>query len=140
MSKHCAIQAFMDLGNDLVVSLHTHRYGGGIVAMVCCSSNVNDFVDSVEDNNGESEWEHWGLRDSWYPIAEGEGISDALNRLRSKLEQCREDWSSIITAIEIMPRFPCAAVARVKCKVVAIDQLRDAIQKWNDGVEITDIF
>ena len=140
MSQHCAIQEFLDQDVNLVVSLHTHRYGGGIVAMVCRHDRVEDFVDNVEDNNGETEWELWGMRDSWYPIVEGEGISDALNRLRAKLVAEKEDWTAIITGISIVPRFPSRAEGRVKCKVVTVEQLRIAHTAWNLGAEPSVLF
>lgn len=134
MSAPCSILEFLEMGDDLVVSLHTHRYGGGIVAMVCRPDRLDDFVDSIEGNNGESEWELWGLRDSWYPVVEGSSINDALNRLRAKLKSDRAHWSVIHTAISIMPSFPSPAKERVKCKVVTFDDLHNAISKWNEGI------
>jgi hypothetical protein len=140
MSKHCAIQEFLDLSVGLVVSLHTHRYGGGIIAMICPSDKVEDFVDSIEDNNGEMEWELWGLRESWYPIVEGTGVNDALNRLRAKLVAEKVDWATIITGISILPEFPRVHVKRVKCKVVTMSELHHVIAIWSQGEPVTDLF
>jgi hypothetical protein len=132
-TKHCAIQEFLDLDVGLVVSLHTYRYGGGIIAMVCPAGKVEDYVDSTEDNNGEMEWELWGLRDSWYPIVEGDGISDALNRLRAKLLAEKADWNAIITGISILREFPYVHGKRVKCKTVSMSELHHLNAIWAQG-------
>lgn len=46
MSKHCAIQEFLDQNVNLVVSLHTHRYGGGSLPIVVMWSvfTINSMV------------------------------------------------------------------------------------------------
>jgi len=134
MSSHCAIADFLKLGNNLVVSLHTHRYGGGTIAMVVDADNVSKFVDSFEDLNGECEWELWGLRDTWYPAVEGNSPEDALNKLRDKLSELRGNWYEVFFGIEnlsIACKHP--VVLREKCLVTTMEQLQSGRHMWNNG-------
>lgn len=140
-TSHCAIRDFLELSPNFVVSLHTHRYGGSIIAMIVYADSVSKFVDSFEDNNGETEWELWGLADSWYPAAYADSVNGALNCLRDKLQACRDSWSIIHFGMEqLTASAPHPVASKSKCNVMTLGQLQLANDAWNHGPDEINFF
>lgn len=131
MSEHCSIKEFLETTDNLVVSLHDARYGGGIIASVCCIDQVTKVIESFEDCNGEWEMQLWGLMDSWYPYAHGESINEALNLLRMKLTGYRDHWSAIRFGLILMASASPPAHCMKTCKVVTLTELEHAFAVWN---------
>lgn len=134
--SHNTIEDFLSESDDLIVSLHSHRYNDAVIAIVCPSGSVSKFVDSVEGHNGEREWQLWGLMDSWYPIAAGCSSLDALKNLAIKLEKQRGEWSDVRFGIErVSVAAPYAAQGKFKCKVDTHAKLVESIYAWNHSAE-----
>jgi len=126
---------FLSQHDGLIITIHQHRYGDVVIALITPSDAADKVISSIEDCNGEYEWELWGLRDSWWPIVTGGTIPDALDRLDRFLYDHKPDWYSM--QIGIQQTIEQAISDRhEKCKVKSFDELRDAIYRWSQGDEV----
>lgn len=131
MSGHCAIKEFIESTDNMVVSLHDARYGGGIIAAISYIDQVTKVIESFEDTGGELDVQLWGMMDSWYPYAHGEDINDALNLLRAKLVDNRDHWPAIrFGIIQVASESP-PVHHRKTCKVITLAELENAFAVWN---------
>lgn len=125
-----AIQEFMAMGCELVMTVHQHRYGGEMIALITSTRAVENVVDSIEDKNGEQEWELWGLMNAWYPVAFGANIGEAVKNLEERLDKYRADWKAIHFGMERISNAPRGSYL---CAVRTTDDLYRAMDAWNTG-------
>lgn len=125
------------------LSIVEHRYGNGFVVALE-QIEGESLLDSVNDMNGECQWEMFGLWDdsSWYPIASGSTVVEAIEALNKKIA----NWSdadvnlvghglSMIEHSLLKPEY-----FRV-CKVKTMEQLREFFDRWErDEVSCVEMF
>lgn len=130
-----AVLEFMDTGEDWVMTIHEHRYGGAVVALICHQEAVEKIIDSIEGQNGEREHELWGLQDAWYPAQFGGSPTKAIHNLGKFLLEHKEEWDIMRFGIRRLIEDHVGSY-RQKCLVKTFEALRTAMCEWNKGEEI----
>lgn len=119
---------------DMTLTVIEHRYGNGYVAGA--QLNGMDVLSSVNDMNGECQWEVFGLwcDNSWFPIADGQTVALAMENLGKKIA----DWSAtdgeyITTALNVIrsterkPQYFQVVVPKT------MEELHVWVKRWDGG-------
>ena len=125
------------------LSIVEHRYGNGfVVALEQVEGESN--LDSVNDMNGECQWEMFGLWDdsSWYPIASGRTVVEAIAALNKKIENWTDaDISLVGHGLSLIEQSRLKPAYFRVCKAKTLEQLREFFDRWErDEVSCTEMF
>lgn len=125
------------------LSIVEHRYGCGfVVALEKVESD--SLLDSVNDMNGESRWEMFGLWDdsSWYPMAAGSTVVDAIEALNKKIENWTDaDVNLVGYGLSLIEESGLKPDYFRVCKPKTLEDLRVFVDKWDrDEATPADMF
>lgn len=129
-----SIEGFLQTTAFFTVVVSQYRYGG-YVAFIMKEDIASQLMGTMDDFNGESDWELWGLGQSeWFPVGFGVGVDGALRELDIQLKSTEHDWVAMVPMLEQlalgqMPDY------NVKCPFMTLQELRDAYHNWNHGHE-----
>lgn len=115
------------------LSVVEHRYGCGYVV---CVEGIDDdsILDSVNDMNGESQWELYGLwtDDSWFPVASGSTVVEAIENLGKKIASWTDaDLNAVGYAISILSQTKKLPAYFLVSRPKTMADLHEFLEKWN---------
>lgn len=124
-------QFMQDQSVNMQVALYTSRYGC-TYALIGLHDSIGDVVESLDDHNGEGNYEVWGLSssDSWYPCVAGNNMVDAVRRLDHFMQEHVAYWKELAWAIEKLGYGDIPGHGRL-CPIQSIQELRDEYTRWN---------
>lgn len=125
--------------HDLKVVVVEQRYGGGFIAGV--EIEDHPIIETVNDLNGESEWEFYGLHnsESWYPVSWGADIAVAVENLGKKIALwTKEDDTAVYTALNILRKIKQAPDYQVTMNPKTLPELREWVNGWDNSVNEDD--
>lgn len=125
------------------LSIVEHRYGDGfVVALEKVESD--SIVESVNDMNGECQWEMFGLRDntSWYPVESGKTVVEAIEALNKKIAKWTpEDLRVVGIGLSLIDMAHMRPAYFRVCKAKTLEQLHNFVERWDrDEVSCVDMF
>lgn len=121
--------------HDYKVVVVENRYGGGFIAGVEIEGHT--VIETVNDLNGECEWEYYGLHnsESWYPVSWGADIGAAVENLGKKIELwTKEDDTAVYTALNILRKLDQAPDYQVTVNPKTLVELREWVFSWDESI------
>jgi len=131
MSK---MDEFLEDSVDLVLVVKQYRYGGGYYAFICREEIAGSLAASYDTLNGDSEVEMWGLGGidcEWCPVAYGDTVQKALDRLTARIESTEKYWHQIRLALEWLTTNNGPRPDQV-CQHRSFDQLMAQYHRWSN--------
>ncbi len=96
---HPFLEKFLAETYDVQLTILQHRYGGSFVAGIC-KRDDSDFVQSVDNYNGERDREGYGLAgSSWFPFVYADSIAEALDKIEQRMKAIGTDNSRMLSTL-----------------------------------------